>query len=139
MNEKSGETYLCDGLYASFDGHAICLRAPRLDGNDIIYLDPQTYRALFDFGEACAQQSQAEFEKWIKERDEALRTLDISFARRDVPDASDEVLSTVIHMARYLCTSIEAALRLESGEYLRAHGITQIDGIELLPPGELPK
>jgi hypothetical protein len=28
------ETYLGDGLYASFDGNAIWLRAPRADGTD---------------------------------------------------------------------------------------------------------
>jgi hypothetical protein len=38
MSEKK-ETYLGDGLYASFDGYEIELRAPRLEGDHKVYLD----------------------------------------------------------------------------------------------------
>lgn len=43
------ETYLGDGLYASFDGYSITLRAPREFGNHIVVLEPQVYEALLRF------------------------------------------------------------------------------------------
>lgn len=51
MNEASveDEEYLGDGLYASFDGYQICLRAPREGGSHIVYLDGHTYAALIDY------------------------------------------------------------------------------------------
>ncbi len=38
------ETYLGDGLYASFDGFQVCLRAPRLGGDHKVYLEPTVLR-----------------------------------------------------------------------------------------------
>jgi len=40
--EQDKEVYLGDGLYASFDGYAIRLRAPRIDGI-ISYFWSQTF------------------------------------------------------------------------------------------------
>lgn len=40
------ETYLGDGLYASFDGWQIQIRAPRENGNHFIYLEPYTWQSL---------------------------------------------------------------------------------------------
>ena len=37
------ETYLGDGLYASFDGWTITLRAPREHGDHFVCLEPQVY------------------------------------------------------------------------------------------------
>lgn len=37
---KPSEKYLGDGLYASFDGWQVCLRAPRLDGDHEVFLEP---------------------------------------------------------------------------------------------------
>lgn len=34
------ETYLGDGLYASFDGYQVILRAPRTDGDHWVALEP---------------------------------------------------------------------------------------------------
>jgi hypothetical protein len=34
------ESYLGDGLYASYDGYQVKLRAPRDGGDHVIYLDP---------------------------------------------------------------------------------------------------
>jgi hypothetical protein len=34
------EEYLGGGLYVSFDGYQFCLRAPRENGDDVVYLDP---------------------------------------------------------------------------------------------------
>ena len=48
MMEK--ETYLGDGLYASFDGFSIWLRAPRENGDDhVVALEPQVYAELLRF------------------------------------------------------------------------------------------
>ena len=43
------ETYLGDGLYASFDGWSIWLRAPRLDGDHVVALEPAVYGSLQQF------------------------------------------------------------------------------------------
>jgi len=40
------EQYLGDGLYASSDGWQVCLRAPREDGDHIVYLEPSTLAAF---------------------------------------------------------------------------------------------
>jgi hypothetical protein len=47
MAEK--EEYLGDGLYASFDGYMITLRAPRDHGDHWIGLEPEVYKALERF------------------------------------------------------------------------------------------
>jgi hypothetical protein len=49
----SMETHLGDGLYASFDGYMITLRAPRIGGDHWVGLEPQVYRALVEFVEIC--------------------------------------------------------------------------------------
>lgn len=43
---RDAETYLGDGLYASFDGWQIVLRAPRMPGDHIVALDPAVYQSL---------------------------------------------------------------------------------------------
>jgi hypothetical protein len=40
------EAYLGDGLYVSFDGFSIRLRAPREGGDHWIGLEPEVYAAL---------------------------------------------------------------------------------------------
>lgn len=40
------ETYLGDGLYASFDGFMIILRAPREDGSHHVGLEPDVLEAF---------------------------------------------------------------------------------------------
>ena len=47
MTER--ETFLGDGLYVSFDGFQLRLRAPREDGDDIIYLEPGVYQSLVNY------------------------------------------------------------------------------------------
>jgi hypothetical protein len=44
-----GETYLGDGLYASFDGYQIVLRAPRELGNHFVYLEPFVFVRLLRY------------------------------------------------------------------------------------------
>jgi hypothetical protein len=43
------ETYLGDGLYASFDGYQICLRASQMSGDHLVYLDAPTLAAFEHF------------------------------------------------------------------------------------------
>jgi hypothetical protein len=43
------ETYLGDGLFASFDGWRFTLRAPRADGDHWVALEPSTFAALLAF------------------------------------------------------------------------------------------
>ena len=45
------ETHLGDGLYASFDGWTIWLRAPREGGDHIVALDTRTYAALVAYAQ----------------------------------------------------------------------------------------
>lgn len=47
------ETYLGDGLYASFDGWQFWLRAPRSEGDHEVALEPQTLAAFLAFVAAC--------------------------------------------------------------------------------------
>lgn len=75
----------------------------------------------------------------LDERLNALRTLDVAWARREAPGASsDEVLLIALHKARYRCREIEAALRHESAEWLRSRACGDLFGEPLLPPGRLP-
>lgn len=46
-----GETYLGDGVYASYDGWQIQLRAPRSEGDHFVYLEPRVYMSLVEFAE----------------------------------------------------------------------------------------
>lgn len=46
LPERGRETYLGDGLYASFDGWGVRLRAPREGGDHYVVLDPEVWSAL---------------------------------------------------------------------------------------------
>lgn len=52
----NNETYLGDGLYVSFDGWQFCLRAPRLEGDHFVYLEPSVYEAFVKFAENKKEQ-----------------------------------------------------------------------------------
>lgn len=47
--KKENEVYLGDGLYASYDGWQFCLRAPREDGDHVVYLDGSVLREFENF------------------------------------------------------------------------------------------
>ena len=49
MEMQMTETYLGDGLYASFDGFQFCLRAPRGNGDHKVFLDAATMHAFDQF------------------------------------------------------------------------------------------
>lgn len=46
---KGREVYLGDGLYASFDGYMIKLRAPRREGEHEVFLEPAVLDSLLAF------------------------------------------------------------------------------------------
>ena len=55
----NSERYLGDGLYASFDGYQIILRAPRSNGDHWVGLEPQVFDALINFADTV----------WIKRKE----------------------------------------------------------------------
>lgn len=73
-----------------------------------------------------------------RERNAALRTLDLAWARKWCPGGDEAMLLAGLHKARYNCVDIERALRIESAEWLRARGLHDLGGMEILPPGQLP-
>ena len=54
----TNEEYLGDGLYASFDGFGITLRAPRTGGDHFVYLEPSVLDAFEQY--VTALQKRAE-------------------------------------------------------------------------------
>ena len=46
LPERDKETYLGDGLYVSFDGYHVWLRAPRTGEDHRIALEPMVYQTL---------------------------------------------------------------------------------------------
>jgi hypothetical protein len=49
LPKQNEETYIGDGLYASFDGWRIMLRAPRESGDHFVALEPQVYQSLLEW------------------------------------------------------------------------------------------
>ena len=52
------ETYLGDGLYASFDGWMITLRAPRMGGDHWVGLEPDVYDALVEYAKEIKRRKE---------------------------------------------------------------------------------
>jgi hypothetical protein len=78
-------------------------------------------------------------QQYLKERNAALTTLDIEWARKHLPlNLSDEVLLVSMHKARYDCTAIEPDLRHASGAWLRERGLSRMMGLPWPPEGTLP-
>lgn len=50
------EEFLGDGLYVSFDGYQYCLRAPREDGDHVVYIDPFIMANLDAYRERVAKE-----------------------------------------------------------------------------------
>lgn len=57
------ETYLGDGLYASFDGWQITLRAPRSEGDHYVALEPDVFQALLRYAEELMKKHSAKIEE----------------------------------------------------------------------------
>lgn len=58
--EKIKEHYLGDGLYASFDGSQIKLRAPRGDGDHEVFLEQDTLNELLRYVEKLKKDAARE-------------------------------------------------------------------------------
>jgi hypothetical protein len=43
------EEYIGDGLYVSFDGYQMCLRAPTTKGDEKVYLEPSVWASLVEY------------------------------------------------------------------------------------------
>ena len=79
-------------------------------------------------------------ERDIIERNCALETLNMDWARRIMPEAtSDEVRIIAMHKARYECTGVSRRARLESASWLRQKKYKRLDMSQILPEGELPE
>lgn len=80
-----------------------------------------------------------ELQQWREQRNKALISLDLDWARTQIPDAAgDYALLASMHKARYECCDIPAELRHASGHWLRERGMGRFTGKALLPEGELP-
>ena len=54
------ETYLGDGLYASFDGFMFTLRAPRVEGDHWVGLEPEILRAFDEYRKRVIEEIEHE-------------------------------------------------------------------------------
>lgn len=50
------EEYLGDGLYVSFDGWQFCLRAPRENGDHVVYLEPYVMEQFNEYVQRALAQ-----------------------------------------------------------------------------------
>lgn len=81
-----------------------------------------------------------ELEQWRQERNEALAGLDMDWARKMMPTATDDhVRLMAMHKGRVECTDLAPELRHASVEWLRGRGYRRMDGGELPPVGVLPR
>jgi hypothetical protein len=72
----------------------------------------------------------ASIEDYTRERNEALRTMNLEWAREMLgATAREEVLLMSMHKARYECTDIEPELRQASRKWLEERGCTRFNGI----------
>jgi hypothetical protein len=68
----------------------------------------------------------------LKDRHTALLTLDMDYARALMPMASgDDVRLAAMHKARHASTDMPKRLREESAAYLKAEGMTGLNGLPL--------
>jgi hypothetical protein len=80
-----------------------------------------------------------ELTRFNDEMTQVLISLDLVAARKFMTsELTDEIILVALHRARVHATSVEKYLRLESLEWLRAHGISDMYGAPLPPPGTLP-
>jgi hypothetical protein len=57
------ETYLGDGLYASFDGFMITLRAPREGGDHWVGLEPDVFASLVEYQKRVTTEENEEHQR----------------------------------------------------------------------------
>ena len=79
-------------------------------------------------------------EQALKERNAKLTELDMEWARKQMPNASnDEVRLLSMHKARYECTALNRDVRITSYKWLKLRHFKLMTGDDLLPYGELPE
>lgn len=83
----------------------------------------------------------SDLDKFLLERDEALRTLDLDWAKKNgaLRASRDEVVLCSLHKARYETLSIEDALRQESRKWLEERGYSRMFKIPWPQEGKLPR
>lgn len=79
-----------------------------------------------------------ELDNYLANRNAALTSLDLEWAKKQMPGASETVLECAMHKARYECTAIDRQLRRDSAAWLRKNNFGGLTG-PLLPEGELPE
>lgn len=74
----------------------------------------------------------SQFTRFLQERDEALKTLNIEWGRRNIVGRSgvdDEMVLAALHKARYQITYFDKSLRIESRRWLEARGMSWRQGM----------
>jgi hypothetical protein len=61
--DRENEVYLGDGLYASFDGYTLVLRAPREGGDHWVALEPLELLTFVNFIKAIATEMTEKYER----------------------------------------------------------------------------
>lgn len=67
--------------------------------------------------------------EYVRERDAALSVLDMAYAEKLMPNATDHVRLMAMHKARYECVHIAPELRRESREWLESQGYRRLGGL----------
>ena len=81
-----------------------------------------------------------DLKKFLRERNEALLSLDLEYAGRMTGSRDKIILLLALHKSRYECVQLPDEPRLESARWLRERGYHRMQGnLPLLPEGELPK
>jgi hypothetical protein len=89
---------------------------------------------------ARCTETMDEVEQYVRERDEALRTLDIAWARKGVSrPADDATLLLALHKTRYESITIPDDLRRESRIWLEERGYQRMGSLPWPKDGSLPK
>lgn len=79
-------------------------------------------------------------QEFIAERNAALESLDMDYARRVMPGhLTDDVRLIGMHKARYESIGCSRESRHASGLWLRERGYGRISGTPILPEGTLPE
>ena len=68
MSDMAKEQYLGDGLYASFDGWMLTLRAPREAGDHWVAFEPETMKAFLLYIWDLAAEHPKVVDLWHLER-----------------------------------------------------------------------
>ena len=77
-------------------------------------------------------EQESDLSRFIRERNMALESLDIAWARKNSHGRSDDkTLLIALHKTRIECTDMSSELRRESIKWLRQRGFRRVDGREI--------